>query len=312
MNGEVMRIAHVSDVHVTTAAPVRLLDLLGKRITGWVNLRVRRAKAHDDAIARVVLNEIRAEKFDHVVVTGDWVNLSLEREFEAAARMFERECGVPAGRVTMIPGNHDAYTRGAERARLFAKHFDGYLVSQLPELCVEHASGHFPVVKLCGQAAFIGLSSAVARPPFIASGRIGRPQLAALARVLAHPDVRSRFAVIAVHHPAFVLATAVKQATNGLEDEAALWDCLDVLDRGLVLHGHLHRRIRRSVTTKNGVIDVLGAASASLDDTAPARRAGYNVYEVGDGRLKSVAARVYDPPSGKLVSRSFTEASVAF
>jgi 3',5'-cyclic AMP phosphodiesterase CpdA len=310
MSGEVMRIAHVSDVHVMATGALRWRDLVGKRVTGWANLHWRRGKAHDNAVARAVLADLREQPIDHVVVTGDWVNLSLEQEFAAALRMFEDVLGTPPDRVTMVPGNHDAYTRGAERSRRFARHFGAYLRTDLPELSTEHPSGRFPIVKLRGPVAFIGLSNAVARPPLVASGWVGKAQLSALARVLAHDEVRSRFPVIAVHHPVHRLDTVVKQATNGLEDQRELWDCLDVLERGLVLHGHLHRRMRRAVTTRNGVIEVLGATSASLLDPAPARRAGYNVYEIEDGRLSLVTTRVYDPPSGTLASQPFADASL--
>ena len=41
-----MRIAHISDLHVTTGRPIPAHRLLNKRLTGWVNLRLKRGSAH--------------------------------------------------------------------------------------------------------------------------------------------------------------------------------------------------------------------------------------------------------------------------
>src|SRR5262249_58044143 len=44
---------------------------------------------------------------DHIVVTGDIINISLPNEY-ALAQAWLRSLGAP-DRVTVIPGNHDAY-----------------------------------------------------------------------------------------------------------------------------------------------------------------------------------------------------------
>ena len=67
------------------------------------------------------------------------------------------------------------------------------------------------------------------------------------------------------------------------------------LSRGLLLHGHLHRRIHRKLATLGGHVDVIGATSASLVHPSPARMAGYNLYELSeDGELTSLESYVFD------------------
>jgi 3',5'-cyclic AMP phosphodiesterase CpdA len=168
--------------------------------------------------------------------------------------------------------------------------------SDLPDLAVEVAAGAFPIVKLRDHVAFIGLSSAVPRPPFVASGRLGEEQLDALARVLAHPEVARRTAVVAVHHPAHNPPSRLKARVEGLDDADALLAQIAKLDHCLLLHGHLHRRIQRVTATTRGKFFAVGATSASLDHDDEARMAGFNAYEIGDdGAIASVEAHVYEP-----------------
>ena len=134
------------------------------------------------------------------------------------------------------------------------------------------------------------------RPPFVAAGEVGRLQLAAFERVLDHPEVKKRTAVVALHHPVHNPRSWLKTALEGLSDAARLLEHMAQLSRGLVLHGHLHRRIHRTHATHTGRLQAVGATSASLHHEEEARMAGFNLYEIGDGGdVVSVEAHVYNP-----------------
>jgi 3',5'-cyclic AMP phosphodiesterase CpdA len=292
-----MRIAHLSDLHLLALDGVPARRFLNKRLTGWINLRLKRRSIHRAAYVRAIAREIARLGVDHVVVTGDLTNLALEPEFELAREVLENDLGMDPSRVTVVPGNHDFYTRGALRAARFEKYFGPWLASDLPEIATR--SG-FPVVKLRGPVAVVALSSAVPRPPLVAAGELGREQLSALARALAHADVARRTAVVALHHPAVHRWSRVKTHLEGLRDAPALLAHLRPLARGLVLHGHLHRRIQRTVPGAAGALLQVGATSASLHHDAPDRMAGFNVYEMRDaGAPASVLAHVYSPLTGE-------------
>jgi hypothetical protein len=82
---------------------------------------------------------------------------------------------------------------------------------------------------------------------------------------------------------------------KGLDDAALLWSTLDHVPRGLILHGHLHRRIQRILRTSRGHLDAIGATSASLEHEDESKMAGFNVYEIGDeGAVGRVEAHVFD------------------
>jgi hypothetical protein len=151
-------------------------------------------------------------------------------------------------------------------------------------------------VKLRGPAAIIALSSAVPRPPFVSSGNVGDVQLAALEKILAHPEVARRTPVIVIHHPPVDRRMRLAQLRDGLVDAASLCSSLAPLSRGLVLFGHLHVRVRCRLRTASGALDVVCASGAALDHPDPSIRAGFNLYEIdGEGAIAMVQAHVLEP-----------------
>ncbi len=292
-----MRIAHLSDLHLLSLEGLSARRLLSKRFTGWLNIRLRRGSIHRAEYVRAIAREIARLDIDHVVVTGDLTNLALESEYELVRELFEGELGLDPSRVTVAPGNHDLYTRGAMTSRRFGRYLGPWMESDLPELAVDASAGRFPVVKLRGSVAIVALSSAVPRLPLVAAGELGEAQRRALGRVLAHPDVASRTLVLAVHHPVVHGWSRLKTHLEGLRDTEALLAELRPISRGLVLHGHLHRRIQRVVPTEAGHLLQIGATSASLHHEETDRMAGFNLYEVDGDASTRVEAWVYSAES---------------
>jgi 3',5'-cyclic AMP phosphodiesterase CpdA len=284
-----VKIAHVSDLHLLDlegAVPMRLFN---KRITGYMNLRFHRKSVHKLFAVEASLRELRKIGVDHVVITGDVSNLALEREFELVRTVLDRELGLSPDQVSMVPGNHDTYTQGSFRTKRFATKFASCMTSDLVV-----ADGPFPYVRLRGPVALIGLSTAVPRLPLVAAGEFGRKQLDALAQLLKHPEVRSRTPVILQHHPWHNPPEQMRRLLEGLYDAEAEADLLQHVEQGLLLHGHLHRRVRRTLRTSAGHIDAVGATSASLLHEREDRMAGFNVYEIdGNGAIRDISSRRY-------------------
>jgi 3',5'-cyclic AMP phosphodiesterase CpdA len=300
-----MRVAHLSDLHVLSLDGVPGTRFLNKRITGYVNLKLKRGHQHKSQTVEAILREIRRQEPDHVVITGDLTNLALEPEFEAVRSMLERELGLSPSEVSVVPGNHDLYTRGSQRSRRFSTFFAPYISSDLPELSADIANGAFPYVRLRDNVAFIGLSSAVPRLPLMAAGELGRAQSTALRAILAHDEVRKRTPIFLVHHPLYNPVSVIKTAFEGLWDASALLAMTNELSRGLLLHGHLHRRIRRDLATSTGMFSTVGATSASLHHEHEDRMAGFNVYDIGkDGSIGPMSAHVFDAEAGTFSERA--------
>lgn len=295
-----VKIAHISDLHLLAlegAVPFRLLN---KRLTGYFNLRFKRHAIHKPFAARAVAHEIRRLEVDHLVITGDVSNLALEREFELVGRFVRDDIGLPPDRISMVPGNHDAYTHGAHRSSRFFRYFEPFLRSDLPELSEPGRAGTFPYVHLRGPAAIIGLSTAFPRPPLVSSGVLGLSQLKALKRILAHPEVTSRTPILLQHHPCHNPQSYVKVLMEGLTDADAEERLLRSCARGLLLHGHLHRRVYRRLHTDAGHIDAVGATSASLVDASDERMAGFNLYEINpDGAIHAITSHRLDQETSR-------------
>lgn len=287
------RIAHVSDTHVLSPAGVEWRRVLfNKRITGHANLVLRRGRVYRREFLDAVVSAAAAQA-DHVVVTGDITNLALESEFDEALALL-RDVSRTA-EVTVVPGNHDIYLPSIHRERRFPHHFESFLRSDLPQFAHDLEVGRFPCVKLRGPVAIIALSSAVPRPPFVSAGYIGRPQLEALATLLAHPEVERRLPVVLVHHPPVDTRIGAMRWRDGLVDAAALRRAVGGLRRGMLLFGHIHLRVRCRLATAAGSLDAIAASGAALDHPNESVRAGFNLYEIDDdGSIVSITAYVVD------------------
>src|SRR5579872_4357170 len=115
--------AQLPDPHLPPLPAPRLSELTGKRLLGYLNWTRNRHRFHRRDVLNVLVSDLQAQAPDHIAITGDLVNLSLEAEFAAARKWLE---GIgTAERLTIIPGNHDAYVRSTRHC--FGKAWASYL-----------------------------------------------------------------------------------------------------------------------------------------------------------------------------------------
>jgi 3',5'-cyclic AMP phosphodiesterase CpdA len=297
-----MRIAHASDLHLYSMEGATLRRFLSKRLAGGANLLLRRGGHYRRELFQRILHEWRRDHFDHAVITGDVANLSLPAEFELARRILDEE-GPPPHDLSLIPGNHDVYTRGAEKARRFDLAFQPFLTSDLD---VAPAGDVYPYVRVRGRLAVIGLSSAIATAPIFASGEVRARQLEALETALLRPELERCFRLVLVHHPPAPPYSRVP--LRGLRRAESLRRVLKRAGCELVLHGHEHLPLEHRIEGPGGrSIRVIGAASATHDDGEPAHAGRYNVYHLAEPEgldrpvLERVETRIYDAASGTFV-----------
>ena len=281
-----MQLAHFSDVHALELEGLRPWELLSKRFAGMINLALNRRGKHPVAIFEALVDDLNRRPVDHVVVTGDLTNLSLEREFLLARGLLDR-LRLGPGNVTVVPGNHDVYTWDARARRLFVRAMQPYVESD------RGGEEPFPVVRVRGELAVIGASTALPSPVPFADGWLGRRQLEAIARAL--DEQRGHFRVLALHHPPYDNRHAILRA---LRDRRALQEVLARVGCELVVHGHEHRDLRQELHGPNGPIPVIGVGSGTYRSDKPDRSARYNVYHLDGRRLERVETRVYDPAAG--------------
>jgi 3',5'-cyclic AMP phosphodiesterase CpdA len=259
-------LAHLSDPHLPPLPAARFRDLASKRALGYLNWTRNRHKYHRREVLDALVADIRAQRPDHIAVTGDLVNLALEAEFAPSRAWLE---SVGAGEhVTVIPGNHDAYVR-ATRHRA-AEVWDDYVRGD-----EANGSTAFPFLRRRGPLALIGVSSAVPTLPLMATGRLGPTQLEALERILAQLATEQVFRVLLVHHPLHS-TSRVKQLTDSRKVHALL------RKHGveLVLHGHDHIHSTIWLDGPTGRIPAVGVPSASAIAHRHYPAAAFNLFSI--------------------------------
>jgi len=265
----VFTLAHLSDPHLGPLPPVRWRDLASKRAFGYVNWRRGRSAALGPASLRHLVADLQAHRPDHVAVTGDLVNLGLPAEIEAA-HTWLAALGGPR-EVSVVPGNHDAYLPGALRH---------YTDLWAPYMSGDDGRPGFPYVRIRGPVAIVGVSSAIATAPLMATGRVGQRQSEVLAERLAALGGEGLFRVVLIHHPPAERSTPWHKR---LTDAARFRAVVARAGAELVLHGHNHATGVVAIAGPEGPVPVVGATSASLH-AAPGHPGGsYLLYRIRRG-----------------------------
>jgi 3',5'-cyclic AMP phosphodiesterase CpdA len=239
-----------------------------------------------------VLGDLTAIAPDHVAVTGDLTHMGLAAEVSEATRWLAR-IGPPE-RVTLVPGNHDAY--GGDIAHECVDAWRPYLNSDSPA-----GRALFPSLRVRGPIALIGLSSAVPTPVHLATGRAGEAQLAPLADLLRDLAAQRLCRVVLVHHPP---TRAHVSWRRRLEDGPALCEILARAGAELVLHGHTHRAARDRVVTASGAIPVFGVpATSSSVRSRPGASQIFSIEPRGAAFAIACEMREIDLASGEVRAR---------
>ena len=259
-------LAHLSDPHIGPLPQPALRELVGKRLTGFLNWQ-RRSQLQDMEVLARLVDDMRAHKPDHVVMTGDIMNLGLPAEFPIAKAWLET-LGPPHD-VSFVPGNHDAYVKGS--MPWLTETFRPWTTDD------DDRHTHYPYMRVRGDIAVIGLSSGVPTAPFIASGRLGHAQRAEFVKLLDAAKARGLMRVVLIHHPPYR-----KGATpgRGLSDSRHFAAVIARHGADLILHGHNHRTMVAHMTGPDGNVPVVGVGSASAVPGTPHHRAVYHLYRI--------------------------------
>jgi 3',5'-cyclic AMP phosphodiesterase CpdA len=266
------RLAHISDPHLGPLPPVAWQQLMSKRITGYVNWQRHRGKVMASPVLNHVMADIKAQQPNHLAVTGDLVNLGLDEEV-ANARTWLDTLGKGAD-VSVVPGNHDAYVPGAlaKACKAWAPYMTG---DEAPKALT--AASMFPYLRVRGNVAIIGVSSAIPTIPFVARGELRPGQAKRLGKHLDDAGKQGLFRVILIHHPPVRNAAAMHKRLFGI----GLFQSIAAKHGAeLVLHGHTHLSTLYYIPGTQSQIPVVGAPSTSQAPSGPRPAAGFNLFEI--------------------------------
>ncbi len=256
-------LAHLSDPHLTSLHAVHPRELLNKRLLGYLSWQLHRRREHRPEVLEALALDLTAQQPDHIAITGDLTQLGLAQEYRQAADWLAR-LGPPE-QVTVIPGNHDRYV---------ATPWEDSLAYWKPYLASDAGAPFFPALRRRGPAVLIGVDSAPPSAPFLATGTVGKSQLAQLSALLESCAGPGLCRIVLIHHPPH--PEAVKRRKR-LTDAAALNEILARRGCGLILHGHSHQWQLHWLQGPRTPIPVLGVPSASARGLKRGYRARYHL-----------------------------------
>lgn len=274
MSHFMFKLAHISDVHLGPLPRLSIRELASKRITGFVNWHRNRRKHLFGGTLDILLDDIRAKQADHLAVTGDLVNLASGIEIQTAAAWL-RAVGDPQS-TSVVPGNHDAYVPGAYEKAVRAWY--PYVRGDQAPLEWPQDRHVFPYLRVRDQVALIGCSTAVATPPFAASGFFSARQARDTVNMLRAAGDAGLFRVVMIHHPPIRGATSFYKRMIGIRRFAAV---ISTGGAELVLHGHTHLNTLHWLRGQTGPVPVVGIASASQGVGGLKPPAAYNLFTIG-------------------------------
>jgi 3',5'-cyclic AMP phosphodiesterase CpdA len=181
------------------------------------------------------LAEARDANADHLLITGDLTEDGHFAQFEVLAELLH-DSRISPSRITLVPGNHDAYCEGGA----FADAMAGPLKA-------------FAATSQCGtpialrDVTLVPVSTAFHQSVLRSAGAIAKDELEGLARVVADPAFAGRPLVFAQHHPPSRHGLPFWHWIDGLIEHATLTEMFDRCPHLYVVHGHTHRAVNRSV-----------------------------------------------------------------
>jgi len=228
-----MRLIHMADPHLSTLEGEKFSRLRGKRWSGYLSWFKNRRKHYLPVVLDKLVDAIKAENADQILLTGDLVHIGLRSEIAQAAAWLNT-LG-PAEQVMLVPGNHDIY--GKESADLVSHAWSDYLFQSTPPPGSAPLADQYPVVRKLGKLSLIGLSTGCVTPVFMAGGTLGEEQLQRLDVLLQQAATEDQMVVLLIHHPPLPGMTDWRKA---LTDATALQTVLQGHPPLLMFYGHLH------------------------------------------------------------------------
>lgn len=262
------RLAHISDIHLGPLPPVQFHQLASKRITGYLNWKLNRKSVLAGDYLGGIIGDIKSKPIDHIVVTGDLINLSLPDEYDLASNFLEL-LGEPEN-VTANCGNHDAYVPSALQRSI--DHWTPYLSGD--DKLISSAKD-YPILRKRGDVAIIACNSAEATLPFFATGYFRKAQARRLEKIL--DQTKDMYRIIMIHHPPFPNATPWYKRLIG---QARFREVILKHGAELILHGHTHLDTKTHIMGPKDKVPVIcvPAAGNAPGGHKPASR--YNLFEI--------------------------------
>jgi len=221
------------------------------------------------------LEEVKANGVDHLIITGDLTEDGDMAQFELLAELLA-ESRIPPERITLVPGNHDAYATGGA----YGDAMNGPLRAYAPTSAIG-------VPLRFRDVTIVPVSTAFHQSPLRSAGAIAEDELKTLAALAEDSSLAHRPLVFAMHHPPGRHLLPLFQWIDGLLEHTALSALFDRCPHLHVIHGHTHHQVNRSV--RKGEAPRVFSAKAVVDGGFALR-----LYDASPGGLAPLEVDLID------------------
>ncbi len=288
----------MTDVHFHLRP--RPMEVFSKRFLGLTNLYALGRVHHFDAAALVggAIEDALAQEPDLFLMTGDVTALASESEFELARRTFQPM--IEAVPSVFVPGNHDAYTRDSLRTARIERHFgdvmkggdwdaDGHRWTG--EAPAPWARIDFPTRSRFGDVDVVATNPC--RPVLRSTGKYPAGTIERAEGFVREAREADRQAVYLMHYPPlWGDGTPYDRPGHDIVNNADVLASFRRAPPHLVLHGHNHSCWRTAYRAEGVDVPVLNCGTTSAVSPLEDKTAGYFVYELEGGVLRSVRRRM--------------------
>lgn len=272
MADRIRRIAHLSDIHTLEEGPKphgvgRHFLSLGRAL----DATERRRK-----LRRAVDVAMRAGA-DHFVFSGDLTEIGSPGEYEQFADTL-LGTGVDPDRVTLVPGNHDAYTSNDAWRRALEgplRPFRAHAASEPGKVIEHHDLFIVPVDVTCVQ------------PITRSAGELTDDVADVLDARMADVALSKKPVLVVQHHQPYAHARGFWQWIDGLRGYARMLRLLARHANTFVMHGHLHKAVDKVVDDLASPYARVFGAPAIVDDQRSEARV--RLYDVRGGMIEPYA-----------------------
>jgi 3',5'-cyclic-AMP phosphodiesterase len=183
------------------------------------------------------LSEVNRSGADHLVITGDLTEDGIPAQFEVLASLLA-DARIAPERVTLLPGNHDAYDAPRNYAAALAGPLSPYARTSVNLEPLEFL-----------EVTLVPVSTAVHQTALRSAGAIAPSDFGKLRRLADDRAFRGKPLVLVQHHPPGRLSSPAMQWFDGLREHGALSALAEQTVHLHVVHGHTHRAVDRHLRT---------------------------------------------------------------
>ena len=274
-----IKIAHISDLHLWKVT-FSLSQFLSKRWLGNINLILFRKKRFSQSQILQLPELFEKIKVNYVIVTGDVSSTSLDDEFKFGKELFDdlKKRGITP---LFLPGNHDCYTKKAQKQKTFYKYFENDPGKSPLEKKFNLKNDRLEAHKISSDLWVILIDCTLATNLISSRGLFSEESEKKLLELLLHIPKEHNI-ILATHFPFTINKSPRKSLKRAGNLKKILKDNPNIK---LFVHGHTHHH-NVSDLRKKGLPIVIDSGSSSHNQIGK-----WNLLEIGPS---SYTIKVFD------------------